>query len=137
LGKNEAHEPESATQLEGVKDITPKPAIRPPIAVEGVEELSGDDPGVRTRARNAKHDRKEFKERGSIVSRFGFSNDITLSKHGRISGTRASEHSVKEKEREKKKAAVKTVKHVNRDVFIPSVVSVGNLAKLLNVRLGE
>ena len=36
----------------------------------------------------------------------------------------------------RQKSTHKVVKKANPDVFIPSVVSVGNLAKLLNVRLG-
>ncbi|KAI0687126.1 initiation factor 2 [Cytidiella melzeri] len=37
--------------------------------------------------------------------------------------------------KKKKEAVFKVVKKVSPDVFIPSVVSVGNLAKLLNIRL--
>jgi hypothetical protein len=41
-----------------------------------------------------------------------------------------------EKEKEKRKKA-KLLKRVKKDVFIPSTVSVGQLARLLNVRMGE
>ena len=44
--------------------------------------------------------------------------------------------SKKEKEKLKTRKAAKTVKSVNVDVYIPSVVTVGALAKLLNVRFG-
>lgn len=39
--------------------------------------------------------------------------------------------------KKQKEAVHRIVKKVTPDVFIPSVVSVGNLAKLLNMRLGE
>ncbi len=42
-----------------------------------------------------------------------------------------------DKSKKQKEAAHRVVKKVTPDVFIPSVVSVGNLAKLLNMRLGE
>ena len=62
------------------------------------------------------------------MSRLG---EVEIPTHSRVSTARPA---VKEKERTDK--APKPVKQVNVDVYIPSVVTVGNLAKLLNVTLG-
>lgn len=67
-----------------------------------------------------------FKERGSLKSKGMGAN------HRRPDGEGPAS-----KEKDKKKNRSLHLKKVQPDVFIPSVVSVENLARLLNVRLGE
>ena len=78
--------------------------------------------------------RTQFKERGSLLSRIADEHEDLKRPRG------ASDHGLNGKEKEKEKLktrkAAKTVKSVNVDVYIPSVVTVGALAKLLNVRFG-
>lgn len=78
----------------------------------------------------SRHRRTQFKERGSLMSRL--SHDVDVSSHSRSSRTPSAQVTTKEKSVKSPKAA----KQVNVDVFIPTVVSVGNLARLLNVKLG-
>ncbi|KAI0362312.1 initiation factor 2 [Trametes cingulata] len=85
----------------------------------------GDSRGSR---RGDRHGRSHYKERGSLISRL--KHEVVISNSPRASSNRSV---AKEKEHKKKTSA--KVKAVNLDVFIPSVVSVGNLAKLLNVKL--
>ncbi|KAH9951954.1 initiation factor 2 [Amylocystis lapponica] len=60
-------------------------------------------------------------------------DDVSIPKHSRVHNTRPAGIALKEKEKRLK--TQRSVKPVNLDIFIPSVVSVGNLARLLNVRL--
>ncbi len=68
-----------------------------------------------------------FKERGSIANRM--SEDVAIPKYSRV---KADPRKMKEVKPQRRKYVQAT-----RDVYIPSAVSVGNLAKLLNVRLGR
>ncbi len=85
------------------------------------------DDGSASRSRSK---RSQFKERGSLVSRLA--GEVEIPAYSRVSVIRPAG-----KEKEKLEKAPKLVKQVNVDVYIPSVVSVGNLAKLLNVKLGK
>lgn len=87
--------------------------------------ISDADEGFGSRQRN----KRTYKERGSLISRH--SEEVAIPKYSRASNARTNT-----KEKEKVQKAPKAVKPANVDVFIPSVVSVGNLAKLLNVTLG-
>lgn len=88
---------------------------------------SNVDEGFGSRQRN----KRSFKERGSLISRL--SEEVAIPNYSRASNARLVS---KEKEKEKMQKAPKAVKPASVDVFIPSVVSVGNLAKSLNVTLG-
>jgi hypothetical protein len=72
-----------------------------------------------------KHNRK-FKERGSMLSRKD--GDAVIPYHPRVQTTRTSN--------KPKKSEKRNVVQSVPDISIPSVISVGNLARLLNVRLG-
>ena len=77
-------------------------------------------------------ERGRFKQRGSLVSRLD--EEVAIPKHSRVS---QAQPSGKGKEKEKAGEVQKTANAAKRvDVFIPTVISVGNLAKLLNVTLG-
>lgn len=66
------------------------------------------------------------------MSRLGQDAEIpSYSKKSRMSSAQ-----VATKEKAKAPKTPKVVKQVNVDVFIPSVVTVGNLARLLNISLG-
>ncbi|CCL99325.1 uncharacterized protein FIBRA_01343 [Fibroporia radiculosa] len=108
-----------------------KTVVNAPTPLEDAvgEPLAAGEPEVRIRSRSGKQARKDFKERGSIVSKLSIGEDVTVSRQSRASGANAV------REREKRKKAVRSAKPVNVDIFIPSVVSVGNLAKLLHIRL--
>ena len=82
------------------------------------------------RGGRSRQNRAQYKDRGSLVSRW--ESDVEIpSQH------RTSRADAKGKEKEKTRVAKeKAPKPVNVDVYIPSVVSVGTLARLLNVRLG-
>ncbi len=80
--------------------------------------------------RYSKGARSTFKERGSILSRMD--EDVAIPSHSRV---RTSPNVAKGKE--KRKVRKREDKVANLDIFIPSVISVGNLARLLKVRLGE
>lgn len=74
-------------------------------------------------------DKTSFKTRGSIAR--GGEAVITRGQP-RTSDLKTKMHAGKEKKRK-----TKALKKVNPDVFIPSTVSVGQLARLLNVRMGR
>lgn len=97
-------------------------AIRPP----PIASVS-----IRARNRKEKQPRRDFNERGSILTRLG-DEDVAIPTNSRAPA-RASQQSSRPRDKGKKSA--KAVKPVNVDVYIPSVVSVGNLARLLNIRL--
>ncbi|KAH9901628.1 hypothetical protein C8Q73DRAFT_252680 [Cubamyces lactineus] len=86
-----------------------------------------DEP-TRGSGRGDRHNRAQFKTRGSLLA--SLKDDSAVLDKSRDSSSRA-----KVKEKEEKKKAPKLLKAVNVDVFIPSVITVGNLAKLLNVKL--
>ena len=81
-----------------------------------------------TRRKDTRGSKYAFKERGSIASRI--SDKIAIPSHSRVK-TNVFQAT---KKREKKYPG--TAKKVTRNIFIPSLVSVGNLARLLDVRLG-
>ena len=75
----------------------------------------------------SKKERGSFKSRGSLVSRVMQGQDASISRNSR------SIESAMDASRQKKKVKAK---RINPDVMIPSIVSVGNLSRLLDVRLG-
>lgn len=79
-------------------------------------------------ASRGKHLRDQFKTRGSLKSRIG--GDVAIVGHSRV--TSAANSGMTQRKRK-----VKELRAAPVDVFIPSMCSVGNLARLLNVRLGE
>ena len=85
---------------------------------------------VQSRDRNRKGTRDSYKERGSLVERLRAGEEIEIPRHQRINNERleAANRAVKRKHKQVKPATV--------DVHIPTIVSVGNLARLLGVRLG-
>lgn len=76
-------------------------------------------------------DRVSFKTRGSITSQIRSGDAVVIRANQRTNDLRAKMNAGKEKKRK-----AKALKKVNADVFIPSTVSVGQLARLLNVRMG-
>lgn len=113
LPKGEIHAQKGSPQLHQSRE-TKKPSL-PDIAIQPVQEDNRVD---------RKRDRK-FKERGSLLSRHD--NDVSIPHHPRVQNTRTSE-------KPKSQKTSRIIK-VNSDISIPSVISVGNLARLLNVRL--
>lgn len=88
-----------------------------------------DGPGEReTGVRARRPQREGLKTRGSVVERLKTGENIQIPRHSRVNTDKSNAR--------KKKKRVKLVNPVNLDVFIPSVISVGNLAQLLGVRLG-
>lgn len=89
-----------------------------------VSDVAGNEEEGRGRRRGGK---EAFKSRGSL----------------RAPQTKLREHRKYEKDdltpkpNTKKKLGSLRLKQVAADVFIPSLISVGNLARLLNVPLGE
>ncbi|OCH86556.1 initiation factor 2 [Obba rivulosa] len=81
------------------------------------------------RPKYGKRDRS-FKERGSVLSKIG-KDDVALP--GRSRG-REDNSKITEAQKKQKKTKPKEVR-MQVDIFIPSVVSVENLARLLKVRL--
>ncbi|KAI0797631.1 hypothetical protein C8Q75DRAFT_708753 [Abortiporus biennis] len=79
-------------------------------------------------SRHAKSHAAFKKERGSLASHI---RDIELPSHSRVRNAAT----YKGKDREKKFKSTK--KKINVDVFIPSVISVNNFARLLNVTLAR
>jgi hypothetical protein len=75
--------------------------------------------------------RDAFKARGSLLSRLG--GDAAMPTHSRMSVLRSRAEAVTAMARRKKSLSEKKVAV---DVFIPSTLTVGTLARLLNVRLG-
>lgn len=71
-----------------------------------------------------------YKSRGSIVSRLDRGKDAEIPLHSRVTKDRI-DSSAKEK-----RMKLKLLKKANMDVYIPNVITVGNLARLLNVRQG-
>ncbi|KAI8998476.1 hypothetical protein BD414DRAFT_475182 [Trametes punicea] len=90
--------------------------------------VADDETASRGFTRSDRHNRSQYKERGSLVSRL--KDEVVIP-----SSSRASDSRPAAKAKEEKKRNPKPVKAVTVDVFIPSVVTVGNLAKLLNVKL--
>ncbi len=101
----------------------PKPASRTTWAASTIPDDANNSRG------SARNKRSQYKERGSIISRL--KDEVVIPSHSRVTSSRSGI-----KEKEQKKNTSKAHKPIHVDVFIPSVVSVGNLAKLLNVRLG-
>lgn len=76
-------------------------------------------------------DKASFKKRGSISGAFQ-GEEVAIPGQSRVN----AKFNAAQKDREKKRS-FKTVKKVNPDVFIPSTVSVGQLSRLLNVRMSK
>ena len=79
-------------------------------------------------------EKANYKTRGSIASHFREQGAVIPAYSRTGYDIKAKLGARREKERIRK---AKSVKKVNVDVFIPSTVSVGQLARLLNVRMGE
>lgn len=94
----------------------------------GYDSVSADNMSLDVHRPN-KGAKPAHKARGSILARMN--EGVTLPSHSRTRNAVVS----KGKEKEKK-AKRQELKHKNLDIYIPSVISVGNLARLLNVRLG-
>ena len=96
---------------------------------EPVDEL--EEPNTQQAAvhRGVRPSRETFKARGSLISRIG--DDVAIPSHSKAPTLRSRVDAAKAR---KKLAFLE--KKVAVDVFIPSTVSVGTLARLLNVRLG-
>ncbi|KAI0372835.1 initiation factor 2 [Pilatotrama ljubarskyi] len=103
---------------------------RPPPDTRGVwtAPTIADEGTSRDSRRGERHNRSQYKERGSLISRL--KDEVVIPNSSRVSSGRSVA-----KEKEEKKRASAKVKTAKLDVFIPSVVSVGNLAKLLNIKL--
>lgn len=69
----------------------------------------------------------KFKQRGSLLSRLN-NEDVSIPHRPRV-------HDLRTSFKPKVQRSTRQVK-INPDIHIPSVVSVGNLARLLNIRLG-
>ncbi|ESK92862.1 mitochondrial translation initiation [Moniliophthora roreri MCA 2997] len=93
------------------------------ILEEGYADLRGEDEGLGNRRHKSKG--KETRSRGSLVERM---------QHMGGSNPRTSNHPHLQTQKAKKSKKV-VDKKVKVDVYIPSMVSVGALAQLLNVRL--
>ncbi|KAI9065099.1 initiation factor 2 [Trametes sanguinea] len=124
-GEAESQEQASKQQQQQHVDNSQDKGKRPVVRtwVEADDDSSSHGSG-----RGERHNRTQYKDRGSLLSRLK-AEEAVIPKHSRVSNARSD---VKEKE---KKKAPKEVKKVNADVFIPSIITVGNLAKLLNVKL--
>lgn len=103
-----------------------------PIDTPGSNHGTGADA---RRGPKSGRDKANFKTRGSIASQFR-SNDSVRTDRPRVVNAQAPQLDQKAMEKERKRKA-KAFKRVNPDVFIPSTVSVGQLARLLNVRMGK
>lgn len=89
-----------------------------------------------SRNANSRLTRINYKDRGSLVAkisqlRMPDEEDLAIPAQ-----SRGRDASTMMKKAKAKKNKVQEVKRVNADVFIPSVVSIANLARLLNVKLG-
>lgn len=128
-GRNTAKAADKETSRADAKETT-EGGIRTLAATEDTEDSHADTNGKHN-TRNPKMARQMFKERGSIASRLSQLGSVPMiPSHSRVKPSQIH----KPKEREKKPRAAKKV---SLDIFIPSVVSVGNFAKLLNIRLGQ
>ncbi|KAI0928636.1 hypothetical protein AcW2_004584 [Taiwanofungus camphoratus] len=117
-------------QVEEPKSIKSGDSSTPSLVSEDkTEALRDEEVFTKVRTRGGKQVRGNFKERGSILSKIKGNDDVAIGDHSRARLGNVI------KDKEKRKKAAKTIKPVNLDLFIPSVVSVGNLAKLLKVRL--
>ncbi|OSD08681.1 initiation factor 2 [Trametes coccinea BRFM310] len=120
---------ERQEQAEPQEQVTePEEKGKSPVARAWVD--TDDDSSLRGLGRSERHKRTQYKERGSLLSRL--KDEAVIPKHSRVSNVRSEV-----KEKEEKKKAPKAIKKVNADVFIPSIITVGNLAKLLNVKLDD
>lgn len=84
------------------------------------------DHGANERSRRS---RDKFKKHGSVTQSLALRRNERASSHSRV-----SESHTETTKTTKKKA--KQAKVVHLDLYIPSIVTVGNLARLLNVRMG-
>ncbi|KAI5124384.1 hypothetical protein M0805_008987 [Coniferiporia weirii] len=90
-----------------------------------------DDSGARGNGnedRSRRGQRDSFKLRGSVVERLRLGQSVEIPKQSRV-----YEDRIEAARRYKKK--VREIQPVNLDVAIPSIISVGNLSRLLGVRL--
>lgn len=103
------------------------------VEIEAEEDVVPEEPRVKPRIRVDKSVRHKEKERGSVVSRLKQGDEeIVLERRSR---TRSDNQHVQGKPKEKKPKATKPrVKAVQRDIFIPTMVTVGNFARLLKVK---
>lgn len=87
-----------------------------------------DDAGGGFGARSRRPQREGLKTRGSVVERLKTGQSVQIPRHPRVNSEKFDAR--------KKTKRVKEAKRVNLDVYIPSIISVGNLGQLLGVRLG-
>ena len=95
----------------------------------GTTEGLGENSGRTDVNRDYRQRRVGYKERGSLVTRID--ENIAISSH-----SRTSTHHPQFKATKLRKKKTLQEKKIAVDVYIPSTVSVGMLARLLNVRLG-
>lgn len=101
-----------------------------PDSVEDLEEvIGGTSDNHYSRHKMA---RQVFKERGSIISRISQQSSAPMiPSHSRVKTNQMQTHKGREKSFQPR------VKLANLNIYIPSVLSVGNFAKLLKIRLGQ
>ena len=95
---------------------------------EEQETAVSDRVGVSTLRRVARAPRDPFKARGSLLSRDRYDTEIPAQSKTDSHSSNVGPKKARPVKHHHKEATV--------DVFIPSTVSVGHLARLLNVRLG-
>jgi hypothetical protein len=107
---------------EPVKPLTPRQP-----QLDGFKNKSSGiaEPATESRKRM----KSQFKSRGSLIGLAGDNTPGIPAYHGKSSSTREELSKMK-----KKKAKVQFIR-VKNDVFLPSIISVGNLARLLQVPL--
>lgn len=128
-------EPSPSTSEDAQEDV------RSPIqdVINGIGEVPSDSPSeflqdymdsdtLRVSGRSKRSRRGAFKERGSLVERLNAGDNIEIPSHSR------AEVSPETAKKARKKS--KSSKPINIDIAIPSIISVGNFARLLGVSLG-
>ena len=113
LGEGPSHKPE-LTDYDDYTDV-----------LDVQVDNEGPDSDIRAR----RPAREGIKERGSVVERLKTGGNVQIPRHPRINSGKSAAN-------RKAKRAKAAAKLVNLDIFIPSIISVGNLAQLLGIRLG-
>lgn len=102
-------------------------------AVEDIDDAEDAPVQGRTKSRvwsDSRPSRRKDNERGSVVSKLERGKEeVVIHKRARARG---DEHQAKAQDKRPRAAKPKTTK-VQRDLFIPTMVTVGNFAKLLKV----
>lgn len=95
-------------------------------------DISIEEESAPGRLSRSGRDKGAFKTRGSIASQLE-AEQVVIPSHRRVNDSKARINAIAKEKKRKSKA----IKKINLDVFIPSTVSVGQLARLLNVRMGD